>query len=248
MIERRFAASPANPTPGAAPAPRHVAIIMDGNRRWARERGLPASEGHRAGAAALRATTRAAASVGVEILTVYAFSQENRRRDPSEVGILMDLIRHFAEREAAALTRENVRVAAIGRIEALPAATRTAVETLVASTAGNDGMLLNLALNYGARTELCDAVKALSRDVRSGRLALEAIDDDSLSRYLYTAGLPDPDLLIRTGGELRVSNFLLYQIAYTELWSTAILWPAFDARSLEAALTEYATRQRRFGS
>lgn len=242
MIERRVAA------PSAPSAPRHVAIIMDGNRRWARERGLPASEGHRAGAGALRETARAAAAAGVEILTVYAFSQENRRRDPTEVGILMDLVRRFAEREAAALKRENVRVAAIGRTEALPAATRTAVETLVATTAGNAGMLLNLALNYGARTELCDAVKALSRDVRSGRLALEAIDEDSLSRYLYTAGLPDPDLLIRTGGELRVSNFLLYQIAYTELWSTAVLWPAFDARSLEAALADYATRQRRFGS
>jgi undecaprenyl diphosphate synthase len=241
MIERQ-------PIVADAEGPRHVAIIMDGNRRWARERGLPASEGHRAGVAALRATVRAAARAGVSILTVFAFSEENRRRGPAEVGALMELVRAVATLEADALREQNVRVGALGRIEALPSATRAAVETLVRKTATCDGMLLNLALNYGARTELCDAIRALAIDVRSGALGLDAIDDDVLGKYLYTAGLPDPDLLIRTGGELRVSNFLLYQIAYTELWSTPHHWPAFDERLFGSALADYATRQRRFGT
>jgi undecaprenyl diphosphate synthase len=184
----------------------------------------------------------------VSILTVFAFSEENRRRGPAEVGALMELVRAVATLEADALREQNVRVGALGRIEALPAATRAAVETLVRKTADCDGMLLNLALNYGARTELCDAIRALASDVRSGALGLDAIDDDVLGKYLYTAGLPDPDLLIRTGGELRVSNFLLYQIAYTELWSTPHHWPAFDERLFGSALAEYATRQRRFGT
>jgi undecaprenyl diphosphate synthase len=245
MLERSLA-QPAKPD--QPPGPRHVAIIMDGNRRWARERHLPAIEGHRAGAATLRDVARAAARAGVEILTVYAFSEENWRREATEVGPLMDLVRSFALREAAALRDENVRVRAIGHLEGLPATTRAAVETLTQATAGGTGLLLNLALNYGARRELCDAIRALAREVRDGRLALEAVDDDALSGYLYTAGLPDPDLLIRTGGELRLSNFLLYQIAYTELWSTATYWPDFDAAHFHAALADFSTRQRRFGS
>ena len=242
MIERAAA------LPAQRLVPRHVAVIMDGNRRWARERSMPAVEGHRAGANALRETVRSAAIAGIEILTVYAFSEENWRREAAEVGLLMDLVRQFAMREAGALARQNVRVRAIGRITALPAATRVAVETLVATTAACDGMLLNLALNYGARSELCDAIRALAVDVRDGRLPLENIDDDSLSGYLYTAGLPDPDLLIRTGGELRVSNFLLFQIAYAELWSTPAHWPDFDRATLDRALADFARRQRRFGS
>ena len=243
MIERRPSADP-EPSAG----PRHVAIIMDGNRRWARERGLSAAEGHLAGVAALRATVRAAARAGIPILTVFAFSEENRRRGASEVDALMELVRRMAGNEADALRAQNVRVGAIGRIDELPAATRAAVQTLVRMTSECTGMLLNLALNYGARSELCDAVRSLAIDVRSGALALDQIDDDVLGKYLYTAGLPDPDLLIRTGGELRVSNFLLYQIAYAELWSTPHHWPAFDENLLHAALTDYAARQRRFGS
>ncbi len=185
---------------------------------------------------------------GVEVLTVYAFSEENWRREASEVGPLMDLVRSFALREATTLRDENVCVRAIGHIEGLPATTRTAVQTLTQATAGGTGLLLNLALNYGARRELCDAIRALALDVRDGRLTLDAVDDDALSNYLYTAGLPDPDLLIRTGGELRLSNFLLYQIAYTELWSTAVYWPDFDAAHFRAALADFSTRQRRFGS
>lgn len=241
MISRTIA----EPKPDALP--RHVAIIMDGNRRWAHARGLPSVEGHRAGASALRATVATAVTIGLECLTVYAFSEENWRREAGEVGLLMDLVRHFSNAEAATLAKQNVRVRAIGRTAGLPAATRVAVETLVRETAHCDGMALNLALNYGARTELCDAIKALARDVRGGKLSPDAIDDDSIASYLYTAGMPDPDLLIRTGGELRVSNFLLYQIAYAELWSTQAAWPDFDEALLRRALEEFAARQRRFG-
>jgi undecaprenyl diphosphate synthase len=241
MIERKAVAGP--------PAlPRHVAIIMDGNRRWAHERSLPAVEGHRAGATALRETVRASARAGIEILTVFAFSEENWKRDGNEVALLMDLVRAFALREAAELRAQNIRVRAIGRIDALPPATKAALDVLTAATAKCDGMLLNLALNYGARSELCDAIRALAVDVQAGRLALDALDEDVLSKYLYTAGLPDPDLLIRTGGELRVSNFLLYQIAYAELWSTPAYWPDFAAPALHAALADFARRQRRFGT
>ncbi|GAC1618997.1 MAG: isoprenyl transferase [Vulcanimicrobiaceae bacterium] len=228
--------------------PRHVAIIMDGNRRWATERGLPTIAGHRADARALREIARGAAERGLDILTVFAFSAENWRREASEVAMLMDLVGSFAQGEAAALRDANVRVCAIGRTAALPPATRAAVETLVAATASCDGLRLNLALNYGARGELCDAIKALARDVAEGTLAPDAIDDDSLGNYLYTAGMPDPDLLVRTGGELRVSNFLLYQIAYAELWSTRALWPDFAPEMLDVALADFASRQRRFGS
>jgi undecaprenyl diphosphate synthase len=242
MIERK-------PVPQTVSAlPRHLAIIMDGNRRWARDRGLPGVEGHRAGATALRETVRASATAGLEILTVFAFSEENWKRERNEVALLMDLVRVFALREAEALRAQNVRVRAIGRTEELPAPTKAAIAVLVEATAACDGMLLNLALNYGARSELCDAIKALAIDVQAGRLPFESIDDDVLSKYLYTAGLPDPDLLIRTGGELRVSNFLLYQIAYAELWSTATYWPDFDGAALHLALDDYAQRQRRFGT
>jgi undecaprenyl diphosphate synthase len=242
-VIERHAIAPAAPT-----LPRHVAIIMDGNCRWARERGLPAVEGHRAGATALRETIRTSAKVGLEILTVFAFSEENWKRERGEVALLMDLVRVFALREAEELRAQNVRVRAIGRTDALPQATKAAIDVLVATTASCDGMLLNLALNYGARSELCDAIRALALDVQAGRLGIESIDDDVLSKYLYTAGLPDPDLLIRTGGELRVSNFLLYQIAYSELWSTPVHWPAFNGAVLRSALADFAHRQRRFGT
>ena len=243
MIESILGANAAGGSP-----PRHVAIIMDGNRRWAQQRGLPPIAGHQAGARRLREIARASLRAGIEILTVYAFSEENWKRETSEVAELMELLRLFALRERASLRRENVRVGTIGRIEALPHATREALAKLRRATSGNDGLLLNLALNYGSRTELCDAIRSLARDVVAGKLSPAAVNDEVLSRYLYTAGLPDPDLLVRTGGELRVSNFLLNQIAYTELWSTPVYWPDFDAALLETALGSYATRQRRFGT
>jgi undecaprenyl diphosphate synthase len=228
-------------------APRHVAIIMDGNRRWAAASGLPALEGHRRGMLTLRRIVIAAAKAGIDVLTVYAFSEENWGRERSEVGALMDLGTLFARREADAFAREGVRVRIIGRRDRLPIALREAFATLEERTAGARGMLLNLAVDYGARTEMCTAIKALAAQVAAGTLDPESIDEETIAGNLSTAGLPDPDLLIRTGGDLRLSNFLLYQCAYTELWSTEVPWPAFDARAFSEALASYALRQRRFG-
>jgi undecaprenyl diphosphate synthase len=231
----------------AAPIPRHVAVIMDGNRRWARENNLPVVEGYRRGMTTLRETTRACRDFGVPILTVYGFSEENWKRDTQEVSVLFELCCAFARNELAGLRKENVRVRVIGRIEALPRAPRQALEHLVRGTAGNDGTILNIAANYSARTELKDAVKALASRVRSGELSPDEIDDKTLGSYLYTAGLPDPDLLIRPGGEHRLSNFLLYQMAYTELWVTDVHWPEFTRSHFAEALVEFQRRQRRFG-
>ncbi len=228
-------------------APRHVAIIMDGNRRWATSRGLPPIEGHRRGVRALGRTVAAAARAGVDVLTVYAFSEENWIRPTDEVACLMKLARAFARREAEALARANVRTRIIGKRDRLPGGVREALADLEERTRHATGMVLNIAIDYSARTELCDAIRALAREVADGKLEPDSIDDDAISAQLTTAGLPDPDLLIRTGGELRLSNFLLYQCAYTELWSTLVPWPEFDGRTFDAALSAYAGRQRRFG-
>jgi undecaprenyl diphosphate synthase len=241
MIERAQTASV------VAPLPRHVAIIMDGNRRWASQRALPAIEGHRRGAEMLREIASESAEIGVEYLTVFAFSEENWERPAAEVGVLMDLVRAFARAEARGLRRNGVRVRLLGRRDRIPAATAAALDELVLGTAACTGLQLNLAINYGARAELCDAVRALATDVATGRLAAASVDEDVLSRYLYTVGIPDPDLLIRTGGDLRLSNFLLYQVAYTELWSTPAYWPDFDRTRFREALQAFSARQRRFG-
>ena len=245
VISERLAAGTITLDP--AKLPRHVAIIMDGNRRWARERMLPAIEGHRRGIVALREITRAARDWGVEVLTVFGFSSENWKRDRTEISLLLDLCVYFAKNELAELQRNNVRVNVIGRYKALPRASREALDGLVAQTVGNDGLLLNLAVNYSARDEMNDAVRALARDVREGKLDPEAIDDASIGRYLYTGGLPDPDLLIRPGGESRLSNFLLYQVAYTELYLSETYWPDFGREQFAVALADYGRRQRRFG-
>ncbi len=228
-------------------APRHVAIIMDGNRRWALAHGLPAIEGHRRGVRALQQTVAAAGRAGLDVLTVYAFSEENWGRPSDEIALLMDLARVFARREAAELLRANVRARIIGKRDRLPRSVRDALSELEARTAAATGMLFNIAIDYSARSELCDAVRALAKDVADGKLAPDAINDDAIAAKLTTAGLPDPDLLIRTGGELRLSNFLLYQCAYTELWSTQTPWPEFDGHAFDAALAAFAGRQRRFG-
>jgi undecaprenyl diphosphate synthase len=241
MIER------AQSLPAIEPLPRHVAIIMDGNRRWARERGLPSIEGHRAGARALRRTARAAKDAGIAVLTVYCFSEENWGRESLEVRGLMQMFAFYARSERDGLIEENSRVNVIGRLDRLPSRARASIENLVATTAHCDGLLLNLAINYSARREMCDAVQAVARDVAAGKLSPDAIDESLISDRLYTGGIPDPDLLIRTGGEMRLSNFLLYQAAYTEIWSTQRNWPSFDAELLNEALTAYAQRQRRFG-
>jgi undecaprenyl diphosphate synthase len=233
--------------PELATTPRHVAVIMDGNRRWAAANGLPQIEGHRRGMLTLRRIVIAAGKAGIEVLTVYAFSEENWGRSSAEVGTLMDLGATFARREVDAFAREGVRVRLIGRRDRLPVALREAFAALETRTAGCTGMTLNMAVDYGARTELASAVRKLAEEVASGRLEPDAIDEDAIAARLSTAGLPDPDLLIRTGGDLRLSNFLLYQCAYTELWSTTVPWPQFDARAFSGALASYAQRQRRFG-
>jgi undecaprenyl diphosphate synthase len=227
--------------------PGHVAIIMDGNRRWARERRMPAIEGHRRGIVALREVTRAASDWGIPMMTVYGFSTENWKRDSTEISLLLDLCVYFAQSELAELKRNNVRVNVIGRYEQLPAPSRDALDGLIAKTSDCTGLILNLAVNYSGRSEVRDAVVSLARDVQAGRLAPEAIDEARIASYLYTANMPDPDMLIRPGGESRLSNFLLYQAAYTELLMTDVFWPDFGRDDFAAALAEYQRRQRRFG-
>jgi undecaprenyl diphosphate synthase len=228
--------------------PRHVAIIMDGNRRWARERRMPAIEGHRRGIVALREATRAASDWAIPMMTVYGFSTENWKRDSTEISLLLDLCIYFAQSELAELRRNNVRVNVIGRYRQLPAPSRDALDRLMAKTADCTGLVLNLAVNYSGRSELRDAVRALARDVAAGRLAPDAIDEARLASYLYTAAMPDPDMLIRPGGESRLSNFLLYQAAYTELVMTDVYWPDFGRDDFAAALAEFGRRQRRSAS
>jgi undecaprenyl diphosphate synthase len=227
--------------------PSHIAIIMDGNRRWARDRGLPAIEGHRRGMVALRHVTRAASDLGIHALTVYGFSTENWNRAASEVTLLFDLCVHFARNELMELRRNNVRVRVIGEWESLPAAPRAALADLQAQTARNTGLLLNLAVNYSSHAELQRAVQAIARDVARGTLIPDAIDENVIRGYLYTADLPELDLLIRPGGERRLSNFLLYQAAYAELVMCDVYWPDFSKDDLVRALEEFAQRQRRFG-
>ena len=231
----------------AAPIPRHVAVIMDGNRRWARERRLPIVEGYRRGIATLRDAVRTCGDLKIPILTVFGFSEENWSRPWSEISVLFDVCCAFAYRELESLCRDNVRVEVIGKYEALPERPRRALENLIEKTAGNTGTLLNLAVNYSARSELRDAVKALAHDVHTGALSAEAIDEKTIVKYLYTRDLPDPDLLIRPGGEYRLSNFLLYQCAYTELYVTDVCWPDFSRDHFAMAVAEFQRRQRRFG-
>lgn len=228
-------------------APRHVAIIMDGNRRWARAHGVPALEGHRRGIVALERTVDAALRSGIAMLTVYAFSEENWGREKREVVGLFGIAERFAREKAAELAARGVRVRTIGRRDRLPRGVVEAFRTLEERTAGGKTLLLTIALDYGARTELRDACRALARDVAAGTLRPEEIDEDALASRLWTAGLPDPDLVVRTGGELRLSNFLLYQSAYAELWATASPWPEFDGAVLDRALGDFASRERRFG-
>ncbi len=227
--------------------PRHVAIIMDGNRRWAKDRGVPAIEGHRRGMIALRHVTRAASDLGIRVLTVFGFSTENWNRDAREVSLLFELCVHFARNELMELRRNDVRVRIMGDWQSLPDAPRRALDDLQHQTAASGGLLLNLAVNYSSRAELERAVKAIAKDVLAERVAPESIDETVIGRYLYTAGLPELDLLIRPGGEHRLSNFLLYQAAYAELVMTDVYWPDFSKDDLLRALIEFQQRERRFG-
>jgi undecaprenyl diphosphate synthase len=223
------------------PLPRHVAIIMDGNGRWAEARGLPRVAGHREGSEAVRAVTRAARRIGIEALTLYAFSSENWARPDEEVGALMELLAEFLESERAEMMENGIRLSAIGDLERLPASVQEKLAAVRAETAGNRGMTLTLALSYGGRQEL---VQAARRAAAAKGARLEAED---LEAALYTAGLPELDLLVRTSGERRISNFLLWQCAYAELLFTEILWPDFREAELAAAIEDYQARERRFG-
>jgi undecaprenyl diphosphate synthase len=229
------------------PLPEHVAIIMDGNGRWATGRGLPRAAGHRQGVKAARAIVRAAGDLGLRHLTLYAFSTENWNRPEDEVSMLMKLLEDSIGRELPELMEHNVRLSVIGRPTGVPPALRRGIEHVVDATRGNTGLHLVMAFNYGGRDELVDACRVLAQRVATGELAAGAITEDDLSGALYTAGLPDPDLLIRTSGELRISNFLLWQIAYTELWVTPTLWPDFRPADLYQAVADFQGRTRRFG-
>ena len=223
--------------------PRHVAIIMDGNGRWAKARGVPRLMGHRAGRESVRESVRGCVALGVEVLTLYTFSTENWNRPPSEVKALMAILRQTLRSERRELRENNVRLRVIGRAADLPAAVVEAIEETQDYLAGCDGLLLNLALSYSGRAEIVDAVRRLIAD----RMTAAPVDEASFARYLYTAGLPDPDLLIRTSGELRLSNFLLWQSAYTEFVFLDAFWPDFGRELLEQAIDEFRRRSRRFG-
>jgi len=227
--------------------PRHVAIIMDGNGRWASQRQLPRVEGHRAGIRAVRDTVETAARLGVEVLTLYAFSRENWKRPKAEVDTLMDLLKEYLAREMETLMKHSIRFRVIGRMQELEASVQACLEEGIRFTAGNTGLQFNIALSYGGRTEIAEAAASahhfLSLPENSGR----ELDEKLLASFLYTRGQPDPDLLIRTSGEMRVSNFLLWQIAYAEIWVTEVLWPDFSCRHLLEALTDFQKRERRYG-
>ena len=224
--------------------PAHVAIIMDGNGRWAKRRNLPRVAGHKAGMRTVRTVIETCTQMRLKALTLYAFSVENWKRPRTEVEVLWRLLRAYLQTELAEIERQHIKLTAIGRLDALPPQVRAELEAAIERTAANDGLQLNLAINYGGRAELVDAVKALVEESKRGEIV---IDEQAISSHLYTAGIPDPDLLIRTSGEMRVSNFLLWQIAYAELYVTSTLWPDFTRADLLRAVLDYQRRDRRFG-
>jgi undecaprenyl diphosphate synthase len=228
--------------------PAHIAIIMDGNGRWARRRNLPRVAGHKAGVDAVRSTVETCTQLGIRALTLYAFSTENWKRPRAEVDTLWRLLRLYLSRELPEIQRNGIRFTCMGRMDKLPTPVREELETVIDATARNSGMCLNLAINYSGRAELVDALNAILDDARlEGRLRDLRIDEQAIAARLYTAGLPDPDLLIRTSGEMRISNFLLWQIAYAELYVTETLWPDFRRADLLHAILDYQKRDRRFG-
>jgi len=226
--------------------PRHVAVIMDGNGRWAQKRHLPRIAGHRSGTQSARTTIETCARLKIEALTLYAFSVENWRRPKTEIDFLMALLREYLRKEMPLIQKNEIRMRFLGRLDELPAAVQKDAREAMEKTAGNKGMVLCVALNYGGRAEIVDAMNAILSE-RNGHAASNKITEEQLSRHLYTDGLPDPDLLIRTSGEMRVSNFLLWQIAYAEIFVTETLWPDFDRARLLEALLEFQKRERRYG-
>ena len=226
----------------------HIAIIMDGNGRWAKERGLPRAEGHRAGAESIREVTEACIELGVKYLTLYAFSSENWSRPKTEVDALMKLLDRFLDDKASELNKQNIRLQAIGDLERLPAATRKRLDRIQEQTKNHQTMTLVLALSYGAREEITAAVRAIAKAAVAGEISPDEIDGELIAKNLYTKDIPDPDLLIRTSGEMRVSNFLLWQISYSEIVIVKKMWPDFRQGDLFAAVEEYNKRHRRFGA
>jgi len=227
--------------------PRHVAIIMDGNGRWARLRRKRRVEGHRAGIAAVRDVVETSARLGLQVLTLYAFSVENWKRPKTEVSTLMGLLKRYLRMELATLLRNDIRFRVIGRMDELPPDVQDELRRGMEATRGCSGLLFNIALNYGGRAEITDAVRRLLTEMLANGRDPDRVDEKLLASYLYTAGQPDPDLLIRTSGELRVSNFLLWQIAYSEIWVTDVLWPDFRRRHLLQAVADFQKRERRYG-
>jgi len=227
--------------------PRHVAIIMDGNGRWARERRMPRPFGHRSGMRAVREVVEGAVEVGLDELSLFAFSQENWQRPTTEITALMSLLEEYVAREADELDERGVRVRAFGALERLTPEAEAAVERVVTLTAGNDRLTLNLFISYGARAELVRAARLIAEDAAAGRLDPVRVDEAEVASRLYTAGSPDPDLLIRTSGEQRISNFLLWQVAYSELYLSRVLWPDFTRGDLYEAIRDFQLRERRFG-
>jgi undecaprenyl diphosphate synthase len=227
--------------------PAHVAIIMDGNGRWATSRRLPRVAGHRAGIDAVRDVVEASARLGLQVLTLYAFSQENWKRPRSEVSTLMSLLKEYVRRELKTLLRNNIRFQVIGRIHELAPSVREHLEAAMEETKYCTGLLFNIALSYGGRAEILDACRGVIEEAAASGLKLDEITEEIFSSHLYTAGQPDPDLLIRTSGELRISNFLLWQIAYAEIWVTPTLWPDFRSMELFQAIVDYQKRERRYG-
>jgi undecaprenyl diphosphate synthase len=220
---------------------------MDGNGRWAQRQNLPRIEGHRRGVASVRRTTEESARLGIEQLTLYCLSSENWKRPPAEIDFLMHLLEQYMIEERATIMDNNLRVRMIGRRGGIPDQVLGELDKTVDMSAANSGMWLNLAINYGGRSELVDAVRTIGREIASGTLKPSEIDEEAIASHLYTAGLDDPDLLIRTAGEMRISNFLLWQISYAEIWVTDRCWPEFDEATLHAAVRDFATRNRKFG-
>ncbi len=227
--------------------PVHIAIIMDGNGRWARMRHLPKIMGHKRGAEAIRGVLKACGELGIKYLTLYAFSTENWKRPAKEITSLMKLLEEQLKRETRNLIKNNAKLNAIGRLEDLPPRVQMSLKKAMELTRNSTGVVLNLALSYGGRTEIVDGVKKILNQIERGSLKKEDITEDNFGRYLYTSDIPDPDLLIRTSGEMRVSNFLLWQISYAEIYVVKKLWPDFTRKDLEGAIEEYQKRQRRYG-
>ncbi|MBN1405851.1 MAG: isoprenyl transferase [Candidatus Omnitrophica bacterium] len=228
--------------------PQHIAIIMDGNGRWAKKHHLPKAMGHRYGAKTVDRITSHCAKLGIKALTLYSFSTENWKRPPAEIDALMNLLYEYLGKELKKLNKNNIRLKAIGDITALPERVKKKLEEVISKTSANTGMVLVLALNYGGRQEIIRACRNLAEKVKEGSIDINSISEDVFSRELYTKDIPDPDLLIRTSGELRVSNFLLWQISYSEFVATKMLWPDFKISDLDDAIEEYTARNRRFGA